>query len=131
MTRNWIATASRAFGIVRLGSVHPRRRRANPGLENLEQRLSLSNWGVGQGVRLELNPLPLPPGYMAIKSNVEIVGNHIGYEMIQGNHIGYEMIQGNHIGYEMIQGNHIGTNVVQGQHIGTAMIQGNHIGMEM
>jgi hypothetical protein len=114
MTRNWIATASRTLGMVRSSSVRPRRRRANPRLENLEARLSLSNFGVGRVVSLDLNPQPLPPGYMDVKRNVEIVGQHIGVPMIQGQHIGTAMIQGNHIGTNMVQRKHVGMEIKHG-----------------
>jgi len=60
MTRNWIATASRALRIVGPGPGRLRRHRTNPQLENLERRLSLSVSGVGTPVPM-LNPQPLPP----------------------------------------------------------------------
>jgi hypothetical protein len=60
MTRNWIATASRALRMVGPGPARPRRHRMNPQLESLERRLSLSLSGAGTPTPM-LNPQPLPP----------------------------------------------------------------------
>jgi hypothetical protein len=54
--------------------------------------------GNGPIMPQDLNPQPLPPGFMAS-----------------------EAIQGQHIGYNAVQGQHIGTNIV-GQHIGTSVM---------
>ncbi len=69
MTRNLIATASRTLLKLRSGSARPRRFRANPCVENLEYRLSLSSVSASPAalikhapVPADLNPQPLPPG---------------------------------------------------------------------
>jgi hypothetical protein len=114
MTRNWIATASRTLSMVRSSSAGPRRQRSGLRLENLESRLSLSGFAapaivgqhIGTGVAsikqgpvevrpADLNPQPLPPGYAV---DPEVVGSHIGSNMVQGAHIGSPMIVGQHIG---------------------------------
>jgi hypothetical protein len=65
--------------MVRSGSARPRRRRASPGLENLEHRLSLSSYRAGPP---DLNPQPLPPGVVPERTmQPAIVGNHIGTSM--------------------------------------------------
>jgi hypothetical protein len=74
MTRNLIATASRALGMVRSTSRRPARHRAAFRLESLEYRLSLSSVSTGGVAPADLNPQPLPPGFMAPM----IVGAHIG-----------------------------------------------------
>ena len=75
MTRNWIATASRTLGMVRSGSARPRRRRTRPCLENLEYRLSLSSYSAGP---MDLNPQPLPPGFMAVLNpRPAIIATHV------------------------------------------------------
>ncbi len=71
MARNWIATASRALGIVRADSARQRRQGTSLVLENLEYRLSLSSYSAGAiltpaikngpVVPQDLNPT-LPPG---------------------------------------------------------------------
>jgi hypothetical protein len=94
MTRNWIATASRALGIVSGNSARPSRRQcASLGLENLEYRLSLSAVSAGGSVPL------IKHG--AVPTSVQV------QPMTQGQHIGTNIV-----------GQHIGTNIV-GQHIGT------------
>jgi len=60
MTRNWIATASRALRMVGPRPARPRRHRMNLQVEKLEHRVSLSVSGVGT-VTPMLNPQPLPP----------------------------------------------------------------------
>ncbi len=69
MTRNLIATASRTLLMLGSGSARPRRFRANPCVENLEYRISLSSVSAGPAplikhapVPADLNPQPLPPG---------------------------------------------------------------------
>jgi hypothetical protein len=52
MTRNLIATASRALGVVRPASARRSRRLASVCLENLEGRLSLSSVSAGGPVPL-------------------------------------------------------------------------------
>ncbi len=114
MTRNWLALASRTLRMDRNRTGRPVRRGAGLALESLEARLAFSSVPAAP-VPMDLNPQPLPPGYVVgVHSHSlapDVQGAHIGYEMVQGAHIGYEMIQGNHPGYECIQGNHIGANV--------------------
>jgi hypothetical protein len=80
MTRNWLALASRTLRNARSASTRPGRHRPGLGLENLEGRLVLSSYatikhlpsvvhqtsppGVALPDRLDLNPQPLPPGFM-------------------------------------------------------------------
>jgi hypothetical protein len=118
MTRNLLARASDHLQSRERAMRSPRSRRAGICLESLEARLSLSAVSGTASPTWDLNPQPLPPGYMAevstMQSNVvlrkhvgtEIVGNHIGTSVV-GAHIGTNIV-GNHIGYSMIQGNHIG-----------------------
>ena len=64
MTRHWFSSASRTLGISGSTSARVRRNRTSPLLENLEQRLSLSTVSGLKAVPLDLNPQPLPPGYV-------------------------------------------------------------------
>ena len=81
MTRNWMMMASRTLTMVRSGSASPRRRRVSPCLENLEYRLSLSSVGCKMQPA-DLNPQPLPPGYVDREPDPMIVGNHIGTSLV-------------------------------------------------
>jgi hypothetical protein len=119
MTRNWFAMKSRSLRMDQNGTRRPRRRPLGVSLESLEARLSLSSVPAVTPRSWDLNPQPLPPGFMAEVGAMPVPG-------IVGQHIGSAMIQGNHIGMNIV-GNHIGTNIV-GQHIGTSVIQGQHIG---
>ena len=98
MTRNWIAMASRTLFSGRSASAsRPGRARTSPRLENLEGRLSLSSVGVGKVVaQWDLNPQPLPPGFMMPM----IQGNHIGTNALIKQAPVADGIQGQHIGYQ-------------------------------
>ena len=75
----------------------PRPGRTSPRLENLEGRLSLSSVGVGKVVaQWDLNPQPLPPGFMMPM----IQGNHIGTNALIKHAPVADGIQGQHIGYQ-------------------------------
>jgi hypothetical protein len=119
MTRDWIATASRTFGMVRSRSARPRQRRSSLRLENLEHRLSLSSFSVGGGSDVDLNLEILRPGYTAINRNVAIVGTYVCVEMLPGKHHGVELVSSKHIGVELVSGEHHGAEFVSGRHIGT------------
>ena len=64
MTRHSFNWASRTMGMSGSASAGIRRHRTSPLLENLEQRLSLSTVSGLKAVPLDLNPQPLPPGYV-------------------------------------------------------------------
>src|SRR5271166_3658154 len=101
MTPNWIAAASRTFGMVRSRSAGSRLHRSSPCLENLEHRLSLSSFSAGGGSDVDLNLEVLRPGCTAIKRNVAIVGKYVCVEMVSAKHNGAELVSGKHIGVEM------------------------------
>ena len=95
MSRNWIATVARTLFSARSASgSRPRRARTSPRIENLEYRLSLSSVSAGKMVPLDLNPQPLPPGFMM---PMAIQGNHIG-TAVEIKHAPVVDIVGNHIG---------------------------------
>lgn len=64
MTRHSFNWASRALGMSGSTSACIRRHRTSPLLESLEQRLSLSTASGLTVVPADLNPQPLPPGYV-------------------------------------------------------------------
>ncbi len=88
MKRNWFARASRTLRMDRNRTGRPVRRGAGLALESLEARLALSSVPVAP-VSLDLNPQPLPPGY--------VVGVHLHSLApdVQGQHIGTNLV-GNH-----------------------------------
>lgn len=69
MTRKWFAPISESRQSIRTGTARPRRRSAGLSLESLEVRLALSSVPSGP-VPLDLNPQPLPPGFMAKVASV-------------------------------------------------------------
>jgi len=87
MTRKLIAAASRNLLVLDSGASRRRRSRANPCVENLEHRLSLSSYSVGFAPAIignhigapapaDLNPQPLPPGIFHVQPMH--VGEHVG-----------------------------------------------------
>ena len=124
MTRNLIATASRALGIVRPTSARCRQSRATVCLERLEYRLSLSTYSAGAVLTPALNPQPLPPGRVA--PAIKHAPLDLNPQPLPPGVMASQATQGQHIGYNAVQGQHIGTNIV-GQHIGTNIV-GQHIG---
>jgi hypothetical protein len=100
MTPNWFAQTLRTLQMDQNGTHRPRRRSAGVLLESLEPRLSLSSLPAVTPRSWDLNPQPLPPGFMVEVGAMPqpgIVGSHIGMNIV-GNHIGASAIQGNHIG---------------------------------